>query len=60
MPDLTVLHPCYELRNFTMLPKTTRPEFLTLIAPLAGDPLGPVPLALRAGHLAELLEDQVK
>lgn len=43
-----------------MLPKTTRPEFLTFIAPLAGDPLDPGPLALRAGHSAELLEDQVK
>lgn len=60
MSDPMVLHPCYELRNFTMLPKTTRPEFLTLISPLAMDPLSPVPLALRAGHLAELLEDQVK
>lgn len=60
MSDTTELHRSYELRNFTMLPKTTRPEFLTLIAPLAGGPLDPVPLALRAGHLAELREDQVK
>lgn len=38
MSDTTELHPSYELRNFMMLPKTTEPEFLTLIAHWLGVP----------------------